>query len=328
MAAGLMVLLASGTGLARKPEAEVFVIGDSLSDPGNLFDLTVFWPPTPYAQRYSNGPVWTEYFSTDLDVPVDSRAYGGALSGVFQLGEDYGDVSNFNNVQYDFFGMPLPGVAEEVDGLIKDFPGRLNPRALYMIWAGANDFFLALEYYPDKLDDILFGETIPNIAGSVCKLSAAGARHFAVGNMPDIVSTPEGQALPEYLQTQLTFIIEYFNAALEDTLTHLPPGCETETMVILDTYQIMQAITDNPGLYELENATDACLTSTGVCFNPGQYLFWDSVHPTTAGHAIFAEEFRAELRTAYCGAGLDKPGLRGKPIGAPPAYWRNLCSGN
>jgi len=332
VAASLIVFLASGTSFAKKPEAEVFVIGDSLSDSGNLYELTGFFPPSPpYAQRYSNGPVWTEYFSKSMRIPVDSRAYGGALSGVLNTedyeGKNYGVVSNYNNVKYDFFGIPLPGVSEEIDGLIEDYNGRLNSNALYVVWAGANDFFLALEYYPANLGDILFGKTIPNIAGSVCKLSAAGARHFAVGNMPDILSTPEGRALPEPLKGPLTFIIESFNTALEYALTDLPTGCETETMVVLDTYQIMQEVASDPGLYDLDNATNACLTSTAISFNPDEYLFWDSVHPTTAGHAIFAEEFQAEFKAAYCGTGTIQPGVRGRPDPKLPVAWRNACYG-
>jgi phospholipase/lecithinase/hemolysin len=55
-----------------------------------------------------------------------------------------------------------------------------------------------------------------------------------------------------------------------------------------------------PGAFGLSNVTDPCyvgpLTGGGtVCATPDQYLFWDGTHPTTAGHAIAADEAAAVL---------------------------------
>jgi phospholipase/lecithinase/hemolysin len=42
--------------------------------------------------------------------------------------------------------------------------------------------------------------------------------------------------------------------------------------------------------------TDPCLVSgVSVCADPSQYLFWDSVHPTTAGHAVLGGAFAAAV---------------------------------
>jgi phospholipase/lecithinase/hemolysin len=325
MAAGVVVSMVSGAALAKSPKNQVFVIGDSLSDPGNLFTLTGFFPPSPpYAHRNCNGPVWTEYFSTDMAVPVDSRAYGGALSGIFDFGGE--NVSNFNTVQYYPYFPGLPGVSEEIDGLIAASPGRLNKDALYVIWAGANDFFLGLTLMeqsgnPDALTATL-EQTLANIADSIHRLSAAGARHFAIGNMPDIGLTPFAKDLAPGDPELFSYVIGMFNEQLAQVLANLPEGW-AETMVILDTYEIMQAVYDKPELFNLTNVTEACLTAGGICSEPEKYLFWDSVHPTTAGQAIFADEFRA----AFCGTGADHPGLRGRPTGAPPEVWRGVCYG-
>lgn len=350
MAAGVIVLMVSGTSLAKNPKAEVFVIGDSLSDPGNLFNLTTelstptsflypfaLPPSPPYEYRYSNGKVWTEYFSADMGVPVDSRAYGGALSGVFNIGGNW-EVSNFNSVQFAPSFPELPGVTEEINGLLADYPGGLNKDALYVIWAGANDFFLGLTLEQQGVENALsstLAQTLGNIAGAVCQLGAAGAKHFAIGNMPDIGMTPEAKALGPGFQAALSDAADWYNSELVKALAGLPAPC-AETMVILDTYEIIQAVHDKPELFNLpkyendENVEEACLDWPGrpdpplsICDSPDDYLFWDSVHPTTAGHAIFADEFRA----AFCGTGADHPGLRGRPTGAPPAVWRGICYG-
>lgn len=324
MVACLIVTMDSGVGWAKNPKNVVFVIGDSLSDPGNLFALTGFWPPSPpYAQRDSNGPVWTEYFSVSMGIPVDSRAFVGALSGVF-LHEGV-PVSNFDSVQNPPAIPQLPGVPEEIESLLGEFPNGLNPSALYVIWAGSNDFFLGLTQ--QKMLGQVLSQTVENITDSVCQLGTSGARHFAVGNIPDIGLTPFAQELGPDVQALFSQTIAQFNAALEKALADLPEAC-AETMVILDTYQILRDVSADSTAFGLSNVTDACLTfsddmSPIICSNPDEYLYWDTVHPTTAGQAIFADKFRA----TFCGNDKKHPGLRGRPSGMPPADWRGVCYG-
>jgi outer membrane lipase/esterase len=49
----------------------------------------------------------------------------------------------------------------------------------------------------------------------------------------------------------------------------------------------------------LSNVTAACLTpniAPFTCQNPDDYLFWDGIHPTKAGHSILAQEADLVLR--------------------------------
>ena len=57
-----------------------------------------------------------------------------------------------------------------------------------------------------------------------------------------------------------------------------------------------------------QNTTSACLVSTppsnlfrlnsvlvSVCSNPDEYFFWDAIHPTARGHALFADAVESVL---------------------------------
>lgn len=68
-------------------------------------------------------------------------------------------------------------------------------------------------------------------------------------------------------------------------------------MIEFDVFSTFQDIVADPSAVGLANVTDACLGGTGICSNPDEYLFWDSVHPTTKGHQILADAVFERLVT-------------------------------
>ncbi len=113
-------------GLAGRATAEdptgVFVFGDSLSDPGNLFAITggtIPLSPPFFAGRFSNGPVWAELFPAEIGLafnPLTNFAFGGAETGS---------------------AAPID-VLNQVGGLLMS-GAPVDPGALHIVWAGAND---------------------------------------------------------------------------------------------------------------------------------------------------------------------------------------------
>ena len=76
VAGALFVLLIPAAALGA-PIIALYVFGDSLSDQGNAYSTTGGFPPSPYAQRASNGPVAAEVLASRLGVPLASTQSGG-----------------------------------------------------------------------------------------------------------------------------------------------------------------------------------------------------------------------------------------------------------
>lgn len=65
------------------------------------------------------------------------------------------------------------------------------------------------------------------------------------------------------------------------------------TFARLDTDQILSAIVADPAAFDLTTVTTTCVTpniAPFACQDVDEFLFWDGIHPTKAGHAILAQE--------------------------------------
>ncbi len=167
----------------------VYVFGDSLSDVGNLFAKSggAVPPPTRYFQgRFSNGPVWVEYFAEELGAPPpQASALGFEISAgdsvVFAHG---GAGTGMSNTTPDGF-FNVPGVLGQVELFRQALSaeGRMAPsEALYVIWGGANDFLFLGTLNPRT--------TVENIRQAIESLYALGARRFLIPNLPDLGEVP------------------------------------------------------------------------------------------------------------------------------------------
>jgi outer membrane lipase/esterase len=272
----LSLLLPTGRTWAG-PYTKIVMFGDSLSDNGNLLALTNGGvPASPYfAGRFSNGPVWVERLASALDVPLVNYAVGGALTGNGNLFEAA-------------LGADFPGLLEEIARFVVLNPGGADPDAVYVVWAGANDFRSAPS-----------AATIPvvigNLVTAVVTLRTLGAQHIVVPNQPDLGRTPEGLSFGPAASQQLTALSQAFNQAFARALDDL--GFD---VIRVDVFAEQHRITKDPSEYGFTDVTTPCLTGLppAVCVDPEAHLFWDRIHPTAAGHAILAEKVARAINQA------------------------------
>lgn len=294
----LAVILTSvlGTANAHAGISSLYVFGDSLSDAGdsphavvsaykNFGDCDPTHPCPPYVNgRYSNGPVAAEYLANALLAGNPNAgafldfAVAGSTTGVGNYG-DFGTAEHKG-----LFG--FTGMQQQVDYFVNNLSPIADPNALYLVWGGANDFLTA--------DSPL--NAAQNIADFVADLSAAGAKHILVPNLPDLgaipLTAPQGSAASALGHAFSTS----FNQALELTLSDLTYSLPSTQIIQFDLYGLLNTVLANPAAYGITNASNACVTSTSLCANQGAgYLFWDELHPTTQMHQIIAAAMLSQV---------------------------------
>lgn len=320
---GAMALLLSlgvptSANAALQQLTNLFVFSDSLSDGGNSGLLSqaatggaLTFPPFPYYNgQYSNGQVAVEYlwqmyngaapFTPSL-AGGTNYAIGGATSG----------LSNYNSVNPNVPAFLQPaysnlGNASQLTTFASQAPAFDPATSLFVIWTFANDVFYwqgtggmlpgTATGLPGSPGDVtaLIANGVTNIVDSVLSLAGAGAQHFLIPNMPDLGKTPAFLGSP--LQADMTALTLAFNGTLGTTLTALDAALTSAEIVQFDTAAAFMAVLANPAAYGMTVTDKACFDNlaSGLCnpLNWNEWVFWDSVHPTTAMHQVIGEQFR------------------------------------
>ncbi len=335
LALGLAAALATGTASAY---TNLYAFGDSLSDSGSVSATVEFLTGTPllgppYAGRGSNGPVAVEYLAASLGLsalPAGSTVTlpppppGGTTITVPLGGTNYaqfaGATANITTVSgntYDTYLASNPTFAAAggaifnghagIDKQVAAFAaalgvGGVDPKALYSVWGGANDAYIALEDPaflllaagdPAAAAGVIFAtatESAGNVGESVAALAALGARHFLVPNIPDLGLTPTAVSQGPAAVAALSLFTDVFNATLAGILDALEDtGLD---VVPFDVEALLNQVAATPDAFGFVNTTSQCILEFEACAASGfRYLFWDGVHPTTYAHSILGGLF-------------------------------------
>jgi phospholipase/lecithinase/hemolysin len=272
------VVLQSLTPAEAAGFSQIYSFGDSLVDTGNAFAQTGIFPAPYFEGRSSNGPLWTEYLASELGIAETSLGFVGALSN--ELG----------GVQ--FAGSPLvpvPGTLTQVSSFVAN-PALVDPNALYVIWAGANDYLFTQQTNPL--------EPVGNLTKAVTTLNEAGAKDFLVVNLPDLGNLPLSGvvgASPEAI-AGLNSLSNGHNQALEAAIAGLNSTGNINVNLLKVDELFRSAIAGELGF---KNVTDACTRDPICVADPDVqkgYLFWDEVHPTTTAGQVISDSALALLQ--------------------------------
>jgi outer membrane lipase/esterase len=119
------------------------------------------------------------------------------------------------------------------------------------------------------------------------ELELAGASKIIVWNVPDIGVTPAVRAAGAPAVALGTLIAASMNAALFGAIGSDPH------VQLFDLFGLVDSMVANPGAFGLMDVTNAC-AQFDAC-DPSKYLFWDGIHPTSAGHQIISNALLAQV---------------------------------
>jgi phospholipase/lecithinase/hemolysin len=294
-AAVLAVSLANGV-LPASAYTELFAFGDSLSDAGNHFQATGSPPPPYFMGHSSNGPTWVEDLSLQLNLGplTPSRlggndfAFGGAQTGETDANPNFLAATT----------TPNPTRMFDLDAQVAAYktahPNPV-PGALYTLDIGANDIFGAFTTFPTNPTEIatVLSQAVANTIAMTMDLYNDGARDLLFYEVPDSGLTPLFFGTThQSLASGITLMFD------QDVLAGLSalnaPGLK---VFDLQTFSLFDEIVGNPTAFGFNPTTihEACFDTTAqtLCSTlpavQNTYLFWDSVHPTAAGHLITAD---------------------------------------
>ncbi|MCA1685076.1 MAG: PEP-CTERM sorting domain-containing protein, partial [Planctomycetia bacterium] len=192
---------------------------------------------------------------------------------------------------------------------------RLDANQLVTVWGGANDFLHANVTDPSLVAN--------NLGIEITALAAAGGKFFLVPNLPQLGNLPATSSLPALSQAQLNGLTQAFNAQLTTTLNQLQTNLGI-TVYRVDVDNIVQSARLNPAAFGFTNVTQDVIDTPALAGNATGYLFWDSVHPTTAGQAIVGNaafsavpEPSSVVLLVIAGGCLAVPGVRARRRSAP-----------
>jgi uncharacterized protein (TIGR03437 family) len=286
--------------LAQVPFTQFVVFGDSLSDNGNLYiGTSLLGVPTPAPPMYATGEytdgtnsvpsttgplgLWIEQLAPKVNLPIPQPYPKG--------GTNYAVASALTGTN-PAFSPTIPSVPWMTDQLNIFLKATPNPpvNALYTFWGGAND--------------LLTGGVSPataasNVQGNIDTLAKLGAKYFLWVNLPPLGEIPESIGTSK--RSALDAAAMAYNQAVTSGIAQLKTAHPGITIVTFDTYSLFVSIEQNPALYGFTNITSPAQGVTTV--NPNTYLFWDMLHPTTAGDAFLASSAFSAIQSAFGGPG-------------------------
>ncbi|EDT37626.1 SGNH/GDSL hydrolase family protein [Burkholderia ambifaria] len=264
---------------------KMIVFGDSLSDTQNMFNASQWKLPNNsswHMGRFSNGPVWAEYLANFLDLPMYNWAIGGSATDRYLV---------------------VPGLLQQVESwqeYMNRAPNYHPGNTLFTVLAGGNDL---VNYRRPPL------QAAKAVHDSLDKLVQSGAKHIVLVNLPDVSRAPIFSTRSD--AARVAEEVKTFNHILTEAVAELRGRYgATLNIEIFDAYTLFNDLMMRPESYGFDDVTRSCLdirnpsalsyirsqTPRVDCRDPGRFVFWDTLHPSTRAHAWLAWKLAGHIR--------------------------------
>jgi phospholipase/lecithinase/hemolysin len=289
----------------------LFVVGDSLSDNGNLKRMTGGAYPVN-RRAGTEGPVWNEMWAYKNKFRLKNEAvYSATL-----------DSDKNRGVSGQRDNWPVMGVVQQIDALHysrkfeRCLGSKKNKECVLVILGGGNDFSkeitkaLTIAATTQTAPDF---SVIPPAIGSYLDTAIAraieyGVPKIVVGNAWPGVKTPLGQSYPEDVKALGAYIEPLVSKVMESVVAkyaaQVANGTDTK-IVLWDIYADANNFIDTTTLDKtpcLNFGNYIELNRVEECADAGNRLWWDGVHPGKAFHVEMAKSFAKAVQPLLDGA--------------------------
>lgn len=262
------------------PLTKMVIFGDSLSDDGNLKNWLRVFPPEPYfAGRFSNGPIWVDYFKQVAGIAVQNWAVGGSLATPHNDPE----VNKMTYKDKAIMSVSL-AVSGNVKKEISRFQASLGPRnqisdpssTMFALWIGGNDYltwlsskkdadiFIDAPEHPRAGFKTIANQVVKSIGEHLSALYSLGARKFFVVNLPNLGIAPKVLENESYhlnkaetanqrlfkLSSRLTELSQFHNQLLKEELAAFSAKNPDAQIIDQDSFYVLERGLDTISPYQ------------------------------------------------------------------------------
>ena len=262
------------------------VFGDSLSDTINAYNASYGALPKTSAWlhgRFSNGPLWHEYWAQTLNIPSYTWASGNMESGISSPFSGFTEqLNNFKNYlsytqQYDI------------------------KKTLFTVMFGVDDF-ISNGKTPDEI--------VNNYRSGLNQLAQMGAAQVVIFRLPDLSDAPALRSWRAANKKALKEKTALFNAKLEALEQELTHSWTNTQFIVLSLDKAFNDLLTHADKLGYVNTADSCLNLSDDGFSylyhyqprpackssGGSFIFWDNLHPSAHAHSDLSKMLYLELR--------------------------------
>jgi thermolabile hemolysin len=260
----------------ESPVQRLIVIGDSLSDTGNLKSRLRVFPASPYwIGRFSNGPMWPDYIDALSKLSVQNHAVGGAsVTGKDTMPKGTLMEHLQDGGQLFVSGTTTQQIATFENGFLLDRALVSPENTAAIIWAGANDY-ISKEPFTGAIETLLdrpqskegYLEVVQAVIArterQLRKLIEVGFDKILVGNLPDLGLSPIVVENESYradarlsederrslLSLRLGELTSYHNKQLAIMVEQLNLERDDVTVALFDAYTLFDEVLGDTSRY-------------------------------------------------------------------------------
>ncbi len=292
----------------------IVAFGDSLSDTGNDYIATSKLlgksNATPQPPHYTTGEftdgsdstpathgptgIWLDQLAPKLGISSPAPALAGGTNFAYGGSQTLTASGPLNLI---------PSLNQEVSQFLPTSKSVAPSNYLYSFWSGANDIAA------NVTNPAVAVASADDIYNQILKVDAAGGKDFLWFNLPPLGDTPS--AIGNGVSGLATMDSNAFNTEWALDVQKLDNAGLNIIPVDVDSL-FNEIVQDFKSGCTVGPQDPYCFSNTSSPANqqsgdPDSYLFWDTDHPTTTGHALIADAAFAAIQANSSPAAVPEP---------------------